>query len=31
VVLGLFLWQAAAQGERSAARSELLAGRAERG
>jgi Zn-dependent protease len=31
VVLGLFLWQAAAQGERSAARSKLLAGRAERG
>ena len=31
VVLGLFLWHAATQGERSAARSELLAGRAERG
>lgn len=31
VVLGLFLWRAAADGERSAARSELLAGRAERG
>ena len=29
VVLGLFLWRAA--GERSAVRSELLAGRAERG
>jgi len=31
VVLGLFLWQAAADGERSAARAQLLAGRAERG
>jgi Zn-dependent protease len=31
VVLGLFLWQAATQGERSAVRQELLAGRAERG
>jgi Zn-dependent protease len=31
VVLGLFLWQAAGQGERSAARAGLLAGRAERG
>ncbi len=31
VVLGLFLWRAATQGERSAVRSELLAGRAERG
>ena len=31
VVLGLFLWQAATQGERSAVRLELLAGRAERG
>ena len=31
VVLGLFLWQAATQGERSAVRHELLAGRAERG
>jgi Zn-dependent protease len=31
VVLGLFLWRAAADGERSAARSALLAGRAERG
>lgn len=31
VVLGLFLWQAATQGERAAWRSELLAGRAERG
>ncbi|HET7519329.1 MAG TPA: hypothetical protein VFN05_16890 [Actinomycetes bacterium] len=31
VVLGLFLWQAAIQGERAAWRSELLAGRAERG
>jgi Zn-dependent protease len=31
VVLGLFLWRAAADGERSAARQALLAGRAERG
>jgi Zn-dependent protease len=31
VVLGLFLWQAAADGERAAARAQLLAGRAERG
>jgi Zn-dependent protease len=31
VVLGLFLWQAATEGERSAARRQLLAGRAERG
>jgi Zn-dependent protease len=31
VVLGLFLWQAASEGERSARRSELLAGRAEGG
>jgi Zn-dependent protease len=31
IVLGLFLWRAAAEGLRSAARSELLAGRAERG
>ena len=31
VVLGLFLWQAAADGELSAARAQLLAGRAERG
>jgi Zn-dependent protease len=31
VVLGLFLWQAATQGERSAVRRDLLAGRAERG
>ena len=31
VVLGLFLWQAAAEGERSAAHRALLAGRAERG
>jgi Zn-dependent protease len=31
VVLGLFLWQAAADGERSAARNQLLAGRGERG
>ena len=31
VVLGLFLWQAATHGERAAWRSELLAGRAERG
>jgi hypothetical protein len=30
-VLGLFLWRAAAEGERSAARHELLAGQAERG
>jgi Zn-dependent protease len=31
IVLGLFLWQAAADGERSAARSDLLAQRADRG
>jgi Zn-dependent protease len=31
VVLGLFLWQAATQGERSARREQPLAGRAERG
>jgi Zn-dependent protease len=31
VVLGLFLWQAAGQGARAAARAEALAGRAERG
>ena len=31
VVLGLFLWRAAADGERAATDSELLAGRAERG
>ncbi|HEV3399180.1 MAG TPA: hypothetical protein VG693_07800, partial [Actinomycetes bacterium] len=31
VILGLFLWQAATRGERSARRQELLAGRAERG
>jgi Zn-dependent protease len=31
VVLGLFLWQAAADGEHSAARERSLAGRAERG
>jgi Zn-dependent protease len=31
VVLGLFLWQAAAEGERAAARAELLARWAERG
>jgi Zn-dependent protease len=31
VVLGLFLWQAAADGERSARRSALLAGEAGRG
>jgi hypothetical protein len=31
VVLGLFLWQAAAEGARSAARANLLAGRAGRG
>jgi Zn-dependent protease len=31
MVLGLFLWQAAADGERAAARREVLAGRAERG
>ena len=31
VVLGLFLWRAAADGERSAVRHELLAGRPERG
>ena len=31
VVLGLFLWQAAGQGRRAAARAEALAGRAERG
>jgi Zn-dependent protease len=31
VVLGLFLWRAAAEGERSAVRHDLLAGRAERG
>ena len=31
VVLGLFLWRAAADGERAATRSDLLARRAERG
>ncbi|HJW63574.1 MAG TPA: site-2 protease family protein, partial [Actinomycetes bacterium] len=31
VVLGLFLWRAAADGERAATGSELLAGRAEHG
>ena len=31
VVLGLFLWRAAGEGHRAAARAELLAGRAERG
>jgi hypothetical protein len=31
VVLGLFLWRAAADGERAASGSELLARRAERG
>jgi Zn-dependent protease len=31
VVLGLFLWQAAGQGRRAAARAEALAGRAGRG
>ena len=31
VVLGLFLWQAAGEGHRAAARAEALAGRAERG
>jgi Zn-dependent protease len=31
VVLGLFLWRAASEGERAAARRQLLAGRAERG
>ena len=31
IILGLFLWQAATEGERSAARSDLLAGRGEHG